>query len=466
MFKYIKYSILLFSIASLVACSSYVDDVSNQSPNDLLPSDAQAANLIQGVMLGVQFVQTDEFARRSGIWSSYFTGSERQYLTYNDWNNATAGDFDRGWVQTYVNIIPNAQIAAVLAEKDGNLKLKGVSQVLEAFAFGTMADLFGDVPFSEANKKSNPVYDEQSDVYSGIQTLLDSAITSLQGQGTISRDIFYNGDSSKWIKLAYTLKARYYIHVGDYANALANAKLGINLPSDDFVSNYGQVLDKNLNPIRSFLNNKRSGYMSATDSYAASILDPNSSMYIGNDKTNNSGRFDYNYLNESVYVDGYEPNFQENGKFYEDIPLVTSGENLLILAECEFNINGFDAGLSALNSYRELLNGGYMSLGADTYKFESYEKADFENSGMVNQDNLPIDDALAKEISLQKYIALVGNIEGFTDLRRTDNLAGVVLRSSIAGFPERFIYPQVEINSNTNVPNPIPSVVTPTPVNK
>jgi hypothetical protein len=67
-----------------------------------------------------------------------------------------------------------------------------------------------------ANNK--PKFDKQSEVYSQLQILLDNAITNLTKAGSIPAglDIYYQGDVTKWTQLAYSLKARYYLHVKIY----------------------------------------------------------------------------------------------------------------------------------------------------------------------------------------------------------------------------------------------------------
>jgi hypothetical protein len=72
----------------------------------------------------------------------------------------------------------------------------------------------GDIPYSAfsiiANNK--PKFDKQSEVYSQLQILLDNAITNLTGSIPAGLDIYYQGDVTKWTQLAYSLKARYYLH--------------------------------------------------------------------------------------------------------------------------------------------------------------------------------------------------------------------------------------------------------------
>ncbi len=111
---------------------------------------------------------------------------------------------------------------------------------------GTGTDMWGDIPFSQAfagEQQYTPEYDKQEDIYKGVQLLLDSAIANIAEQGAKTPggdDYFYGGDMSKWEKLAYTLKARYYMHLtkapGYNATTqadLALAALGKGMEADD-----------------------------------------------------------------------------------------------------------------------------------------------------------------------------------------------------------------------------------------
>ncbi|RYG52836.1 MAG: SusD/RagB family nutrient-binding outer membrane lipoprotein, partial [Chitinophagaceae bacterium] len=53
-------------------------------------------------------------------------------------------------------------------------------------------------------------------MYIQIQSLLDEGIADIgrnTGLTPASDDYIYAGDMTKWRKLAYTLKARYYLHL-------------------------------------------------------------------------------------------------------------------------------------------------------------------------------------------------------------------------------------------------------------
>ena len=65
--------------------------------------------------------------------------------------------------------------------------------------------------------------------------------------------------------------------------------------------------------------------------------------------------------------------------------------------------------------------------------------------------------ALLNQILEEKYIALVGELVTFHDLRRTRNLIGVPNKTTgsvgASAFPQKFLYPQSELDTNAeNVP--------------
>lgn len=478
---YFKTASLCLMLSTLIGCTSYVED---SNVNLDLLTDSDAKNLFQGVLLADQFFQTSSVSRDAMIWLNQANGEDRQYIALNNWNNTTASEFDDSWNNAYVNCITQAKITEEKATLERNFKLKGAVQVIEAHCMGTVTSLWGDAPYSEMDITGNnlaPKYDSQASIYIKLQLLLDDAIRNLNspvGSGIPeTKDIYYAGDAAKWIRLAHSLKARYYLHVKDYTKAKAEALLGINSASDDLKAVFGNSYVQNFNPYYSFLVYDRDSYMSG-DSYAARLLDPNDALYRGNSKTDEAARFAFTYNEEyfspyslNIYSTDYDSG-DPNGKFGSDspLPMVTFGEMLLIIAESDARTS-FTTGLASYNIYRALLNTGYSigidntGYGSETFGYSAYVAADFGANGIENPSpSISNQNALLREIMQERYIYLMANFEGFNDFGRTNNLAGIQLKSGFNGTPQRFLYPQVEINANPNTPNPIPSITTKTPV--
>lgn len=110
--------------------------------------------------------------------------------------------------------------------------------------------------------------DAQKQVYAAIQAKLDTAVTLLAGTGTGpgAADLFYGGDKAKWLRLAHTLKARFYLHVAErqgnaaYQSALAEAQHGLQKIGD--LTSYQSADPNEQNSWYQFTVIQRSGYMS------------------------------------------------------------------------------------------------------------------------------------------------------------------------------------------------------------
>ncbi|TDE42899.1 SusD/RagB family nutrient-binding outer membrane lipoprotein [Flavobacterium rhamnosiphilum] len=474
---YNKYLASLIAFA-FVGCTDYVEGI-NENPHQLGVKDAESKNIFQSALLANQYFQTTNNVRNTMLWMNQANGEDRQYVPLNNWNNNTSSDSDSAWNLAYVNCLTQIKIGEEKANMENNAKSLGALQIIEASCVGTITSLWGDIPYSEfdINKDNNkPKFDKQSDVYKQLQLLLDQSIVNLSKAGAIpgSLDIYYGGNTTKWTQLAYSLKARYYLHVKDYANAKSNALKGINTASNDFKAIFGGTTSgQNFNPFYEFLEYERPGYMSGKG-YAPSLLNPASPLSRNNSKTDESARSGFIYTgalgDESLNIDGLD-NDEENGKFGSDssLPLVTYGEMLLIIAEVDARTS-LSAGVTSYNKYRALLDTGY-SIGVSnsgyaglTFNYDVYADADFNSGGMENLDNITPTNALLREIYQERYIYFLGNYEAFTDFRRTSNIAQIVLKSGFTGTPQRLIYAQDEINTNPNVPSPLPTITTKTEV--
>lgn len=69
--------------------------------------------------------------------------------------------------------------------------------------------------------------------------------------------------------------------------------------------------------------------------------------------------------------------------------------------------------------------------------------------------------------TIEPGINLIGQVEEFSDVHRTNNLIGVPKNvTSVPSLPQRFLYLQSEINTHPNILNLVPTLFTKTPVNQ
>lgn len=472
-----KHIILFLStILVMTSCSNLVDDL-NENPNS--PTSSSYQYILTGTEVGNMNLHTGEVARKSGIFAGQYIGIDRQHEGFSQYA-VTTSDFDGHWNAVYVQVVINALETEAAAADEGVAGVTlGITQVLRALALGTATDLWGDIPFSQAGNPEvqNPAFEAQLEVFGELQTLLDDAIIKLEsgsGRPTANSDIHFDGDPNAWLEVAHTLKARYFLHTGDYMRAYEEAQAGISSSANSLVGVHGNALDNaNLN-YQFFAIQSRQSDLVVSDFFSSMLnpdaqSNPNFDRYRGNSKTNEAGRFGYLFRTTDL---GIQPNVVD-GWAAQDAPsqIVTYEENMLILAEAGFRSAGFDEGLSRLNAYRQYLNGGGYLTNADPsdIQYADYVAEDFQSGGMENADGLSADDALLREILEERYITFFGQIEAFNDTRRTEDeeMVRVPIEPNVGDqLPQRFLYPDTEIDRNANTPAPIPNFFDPTPVNQ
>jgi hypothetical protein len=472
MTKHIITACIFIAVLSSSSCKKSVDGF-NTDPNN--PLDADAITMLTGVEVGNMGNQEGELARLAGMWCGYFTGEQQQYQAFYQYL-IIARNYDDSWQRIFSGVLKNDRLMKQKAYAVNNMRLVGVAQVIEANAMGTATALWGDIPFKQSanDEYPNPAYDAQAAVYGYIQSLLDSAIQNLASTSFIdfaAQDIHFAGSNTKWTQTAWTLKARYYLQAKQYTQALAAAANGINTAANNWVAPHTAAGKGSYNLYYQFFVQDRPTWLTATNAFAVSLLNPANAKYRGNTKTIERSR--YNYL----YSSATNPNYTTNGFYYQTVafPLATYAENLLILAEADTRVNDVTAGLIRLNTFRSYMNtGGYIGatyLTAGNYKYDPYVAADFLAGGIENGGATPIaqDRALLREIMEERYLTFIGQIEGYNDVRRTANETDirVPVQANTGGqLPKRFLYPQVEVDLNTSTPNPIPSLFTATPINQ
>ena len=447
-------------ILTIVSCDTLIPEDLNINPNS--PSEAPEDLVLTGSMVGTILFHEGATSRRAGIWAGYFRGTDRQHEGFDNYL-VEASDFTAIWNDIFINSLRNAVIVEQKAssnERSG--VITGIAKVIQAHGLGVAASLFGDIPFDQAGKIEfiYPEFENQDIVYEKVQDLLNEAILELSldiNKPSNGSDIFFNGDSQKWIKVANSLKARFYMHTKNYEEAYNYARLGIAV--------HGEV-QGNSNLFYQFFNGSRGSELTSENSKIVEIIDSNSQTYRGNIKTDETARYNFYFsgAGRPNHISGY---FTRSNSF----PLVSYSENLLTLAESGLRSINFYTGLSHLNEFRGYMSGGgYLNNGYDTLsmKYNPYIQSDFESGGIENLDNITKEDALLREILEERYITFYGQIEGFNDVRRTrKELHGIKLMPNSGDkLPERFLYPQSEIDANPNTPSPIPGFFEPTRINK
>ena len=439
--RLLKLSLIIVLFFGVLGCQDIVDDINDNDPNSI--SNVDGKTLFTGMQLADITAQSGYLNWAAGVWTGNFVGSGR-FAPVQDYQYGNTNS-DTPWRNMYVGVVKQAKELRSGIEVTNKDFFFGASKVLEAHAVGTAANVFGNVPFSEAGNDDfpTPKYDEQVDVYNALQVLLDEAISDLQAAGTgggIVEDLYFGGDSNKWIKAAYTLKARLYLDVRDYASALVAAQSGISSESESMKYYPPAVVNTgDTNLLNQFFTGSFPDDLTTEGTFLIDLTGTGSESR-NNAKTDEIDRAAY-------YYDGTQINLSGIAANDEPMNQISFQENLLTWAEASIRANSgnFDAALTKLNEHRaNLRNGVYFPVTGGVL-YDDYVEADFLATGIENVDgSLSKGDALLREIIEERYVSFFADILSFNDLRRIKKdpvaLQVPVPFNTGSQHPERFLY--------------------------
>jgi len=175
-----------------------------KDPNN--PLAAAPKQLFGSVQSNLWQQQSGDLARLTSLWMQQTVGVQRQMRDEYNYTGVVEGSFDAEFSRAYqgggrLDLLKIDSIASIF----GDSIMLGVSNVVEAWMIGTDADIWGDIPFSQADSFSlypTPALDPQQTVYSDVQNLLSRGIANLTtgvGVGPEEFDLVYGGDPDKWI---------------------------------------------------------------------------------------------------------------------------------------------------------------------------------------------------------------------------------------------------------------------------
>ncbi|MDG1572094.1 SusD/RagB family nutrient-binding outer membrane lipoprotein [Robiginitalea sp. M366] len=224
------------------------------SPNDLSPDQADPNLLLTSIQLAYGTNQ-QVLSDRSGelVRIDYMGG--RDYF-----NNYPGSTLNGVWSRVYssggngvgdgvsVGILTNLQaLEAIDANSEVGFAFHlGVAKTLYAHSLIQLVDFLGAAAFSQAGNPTDfpaPLLDNGQDVYNSAMGLLNEAEALLaagpSAQG--AADIFYNGDTDKWVKLINTIRLKVYYTTGNVSafNSVISGGNYISDIEDDFQITYG-----------------------------------------------------------------------------------------------------------------------------------------------------------------------------------------------------------------------------------
>ena len=445
-----------------------------------------------GSYWGGQWTQSSSYIFSATTFAYQFTNSNFNYFDpiYDN-------------LEDYQYVINNAAAT-------GQPYFKGPAQVMKAYLFQKLVDLYGDVPFTGALKATGnlfPQYEDQKAIYESLIPLLDSAIANLKANAFASTntapDISFAGslragNKNKWIKFANTVKLRILMRQSRIANRdayivtelkkIVAEGTGFLDAGQDMAVNPGYVQSTGKqNPLYDTwgydpAGSKRSlgRYPRPTKFLFDQLIAANDTFrlkrvaYAKGGEGSTSGvssvaEVTSNYVGVPYGApSGYTapstsyigPSVIAKGVYNNPLYLITAAESQFLLAEAAFRYGSqVTFAKTAQQYYEQGVIESFRLLGVPNY-------ADRANtlltSGISESDWTASADKL-KAIWRQKWLALVnfGGLEAWTEYRRT-NYPNIPLSAGAPAtqpVPVRLYYPNTEVGANSNTPKQAADVV-------
>ena len=440
-----KIIVLILFTAVFVACSDEYFDVntpSNTAKLDQLRMQDLMAPVIHSTM---EAQRSAELAFGNYVQNFVSSGGGAAGQT-------TASGL---WNQVYLYILPNIKAIKEKAAENNAVHIGAIADVLTAINIGIATDTWDNIPYSDAtNGPDNnfPTFDTQQD----------------------------GGDSDKWLRTAYSIKARYQLHLVNKGIVTANDVLttianGYTSSSDDFQMFYDE---KSINPWYStevlaratgnLSNDIASQLVSSMngDYYpfqgGSLTIDPRLPLFaeIPDTATEYKG-FVSGGLGVAPDDSDANTRFKTDGYYTSvDAPLmlISYAEAMFIKAEAAFLANGGTTTSTGSNAaaYTAYLEGIQASM--DMYGVDG---TDYLADGAIAVGEAGL---MLNHIMKEKYIHNFLNPETFVDFRRydfsDDAFTGLQIRLEDAADANEFTgqwfrraeYPSTELSRNeTNV---------------
>lgn len=435
MTKYLKYLTVGCFLFMGTACEDYLDV--NDDPNKISEEEVEMEVLLPTSI----YYMADTYYSIAYSTSQYTQQSSS--VGNNGPSNQNELSLTSAWINIYLDGLTSVKTIINKATEAEAYHYRGIAKIMRVMNIGIATDHWGAIPFEEATLEEenfNPSYNDQDYIYSQLPVMLDSAIEDLQREDNSvyqpgEDDLVYGGDVSKWIKLAYTLKARYAIHltkkgtVEAAQNALDALEHGFESNDDDFSLDYstrtfnpwyaGVVLAGQTGNSNLIISQQIVEYMDGT------------SYPFANPELENDPRLHIIAFNESdgdPLIGGINGAGKgaANARFAEDsyytsqtapIEMVTYAEHKFIEAEARFLLNGGDARSQgstqqAYDAYLEGIEANLDKVGVSSQDASLYLN---DASIAVGAANLSLD-----LIMKEKYLAMFLHPEVWTDMRRYD----------------------------------------------
>ncbi len=479
--KNIFQPLLMFTCAAVALCSCKKKlDTNLTNPNAVAVTGISGKDVFAGALVNtVNIVNVNSISYINQEWMGYWarttsysaSGQQFRIETFS-LNNA---DGDNFWDAAYHNIY---DYDFVEKNSTSGSILPGASLTMKVLMFQDLADVFGNIPYSQAiNPNDTAVsYDDASTIYTGLVSQIDSAMGLINKSAATSddaADIMFQGDKSKWLSFANTIKLRLLLR--QIPNISAASALQAEAASTAAYGYLSAGTDATINPGFADAVTQQSPFWGSYGFQVGGVnAYQNHTFYI-------ACQTFIDYLNATSdprlgYLFAKSPSGTYGGNYFGDggstlklsSQLSPIGAGILKSASMPAVIMTASEGLflQAEAAQRGLIPGTFMTLFntavAESFRFLGIDNsvsvaASFISTSTDDRVNPAVASDPIKTIIYQKWVANaeIDPLESWCDYRKTGypDRTNPSINPSVSSntVPKRFLYPQSEIDvNNTN----------------
>lgn len=221
--RYLKLFIVFAGIAGISSCKKFLDI--NKNPDALPDSNAPIAQLLTSAQVNLGFEGGSDLFRYATLFMQHMSGQASQpnqtweYYRYN----VTGSDQNNVWGSIFATTLGDLEL--IIKQGAASPYYTGIAKILKAYEYSLVVDVWGDVPYTEAQQltgNTKPHYDDDATIYPKLISLLTDGINELNAVSSVltpgtNSVMFTNAGNftaakAQWIKFANTLKLRLFLH--------------------------------------------------------------------------------------------------------------------------------------------------------------------------------------------------------------------------------------------------------------
>lgn len=213
-------SLVLLISMSITSCDMFDLDV-NDDPNN--PKVAAPDLILASAITNGTATYADGLNNAAHGWMRITTSFDTYNMSANTWNGT--------WNFLYAGPLKDLRDLKDVTSDGSNPHYNGIAQILEAYYFSLMVDMWGDVPFNEAFQGDSETqiksasFDDSQALYNQLIAQIDAGIAELAKPTPVAvgGDPIYGGDAEKWTIFGNSLKLKMLLNLKEVDGSVEGA---------------------------------------------------------------------------------------------------------------------------------------------------------------------------------------------------------------------------------------------------